>query len=101
MTQIPQKDGFDLHAGVGFSAVDPCGNHLGIVKDQHISRIQVVDHIVKDPVFDGLIPTIQHHQPGTVPWLQRRLGDAVLGKVIVKILCRQGTGRAFVVNHGG
>ena len=63
------------------------GQHPGIVQDQAVTGVQEVRQLVEMVMLPGTGVPVQSHEPGTVPPLQRRLGDQFLRELVVKIAC--------------
>jgi len=66
-------------------AVKSCGNHAGVVDDECIAGLQVVNDIVKMLMENRSRCAIKVHQARMVTGLQGRLRNALLGQVVVKI----------------
>ncbi len=65
--------------------VEPRGDHLGIVQHQAIARAQVAGQVPEHPVFPPPLPPVEHQHPRGGAILERLLGDAVLGQVIIEV----------------
>ena len=63
------------------------GQHPGVVQDQAVAGVQKFRQFIEMVVFPGAGVPVQGHEPGTVPPLQRRLGDQFLRELVVKIAC--------------
>ena len=66
-----------------------CRQHTGVVEYQAVSGIQQIQNVIKMPVTDVPGSPIQGHEPGSVPLLQRCLGNQLLRQIIVKIMSFQ------------
>ena len=86
VAQVPQKQHLH-HAAGGTVPHEPGGQHPGIVHHQTVAGVQIVDDVVKMLMLNFPGFPVQHHQPGTVPPLQRRLGDQLFRQIIPKIMC--------------
>ncbi len=65
------------------------GDDLGIIDDQHVAGVEIVDNIVKMAVRHRSRAPIEHHQARMVARFHRMLRDALLGEVIIKIRRRK------------
>ena len=61
--------------------------HPGIVQDQAVAGVQILRQVVEMPVLHRAGALVQHQQAGAVPPLQRRLGDQLLWKIKIEIMC--------------
>ena len=82
--QVPQQKHLH-HTASGAMTHQPGGQHPGIIHHQAVPRLQVLHNIIKMPVGHFSGPAVQNHQPGSVPPLQRRLGNQLFRQVIVKV----------------
>ena len=71
----------------------------GVVQHETVTGTQVVQNVVKLPVFHRAGILFQDQKTGAVPTGQRRLSDQLRGKLIVKIMCFHGI-PLFVVSIG-
>ena len=83
--QVFQKQNFYRCAGFLFGSVESGRNHAGVVNHQTVSRLQLIQNIIKMQILGGAGDSIQCHQPGMIPLGERCLGDQLLRKIIVKI----------------
>ena len=60
--------------------------HARIVHHQAVARIQQLHDIIKMPVRHRAGLSVERHQPGGVPPLQRRLRNQLLRKLVIKIM---------------
>ena len=65
------------------------GNDLGVVDDQRVALLQIVDDIVKVLMLNGVRVAVEHHQATVIAGLDGVLGDTLLGQIIVKIRGRK------------
>ena len=61
--------------------------HPGIVQDQAVAGVQILRQVVEMPVLHRAGALVQHQKAGAVPPLQRRLGDQLLWKIKIEIMC--------------
>ena len=66
-------------------AVKPGRNDSCFIDDQHIPRIQILNDIPENPVLNGVLFPVNHHQAGTVPGINRFLCNQFLRQVIIEI----------------
>ena len=76
--ELLQQQEFDLRAGILLDAVDTRGDHAGVVDDQTIALVEIVEYIIKTAVLDLIVLTVKHHQSGMIPRFDRRLRDLIL-----------------------
>ena len=80
-----QKDLHRGRAGPRFLAIEPGREHPGVVDDQAVSRPEMLWQIIKMLVPHRASASVQGHEPGMIPLQEGRLGDELLGKIVVKI----------------
>ena len=73
------------HAGILLDAKQAGGDHLGLVDDQGIAGVEVVDDIVEVLMFDLPAVPVVNQQAAVVPGFHGGLGDQLFGKVIVEV----------------
>ena len=76
-----QQDLADAPAGEAFSH-QAGRNHPGVVHHQAVAAAEVVRQIGEAAVLQAVRPPVQHHEPGAVPALQRRLGDELRRQLV-------------------
>ena len=64
----------------------PGGDHLGVIDHHCVTWIQIGWQIKKMPVCPQPIFTVADQHPASIPGIQWRLGDQLLGQIIVKIM---------------
>ena len=79
----------DLHrdACVLLDAQQACRNDPGLVDDQRVPGIQIIDDIVEVPVLNTLICPVIDQQAAVVAGFGRSLGDQLLRELVIKIGC--------------
>ena len=70
-------------------AVDAGGDDLGFVEYQNVARLQIVDDVAENMMFDLSCFAVEQHQTGFIPIRCGCLRDQMRGKIIVKVLCGQ------------
>ena len=85
--QPAQQQELNRPAGTLLHAVQACRDDAGLVDDEHVAGIQIVDHIVKDSVLDGACVSVIDQQAAGIARTGRRLRDQLLRQVVVKIGC--------------
>ena len=60
--QLAQQEDFDLCSGLLLVAIEACGEYFGIVEDEDVVRIEVLDYIFESSVFDRAGCAIDDHQ---------------------------------------
>ena len=58
----------------------------GLVRDQHVARLQVIDDIAEDAVVDGAVAAMEHEQAARIAGFGGRLGDQLIGQVVIKVI---------------
>ena len=78
----------DLHSPAAGNAVahQTGRKDAGIVQNQRVAGLEIVDHVVKMPVLDLSALPAENQQSGAVALLKRRLRDQLRRKLIVKIM---------------
>ena len=78
--------------------VDSCGDDLGIVDDEHIARVYVIEDIVEVLMLYGVFSSVEQHETAMVPLLCGVLCDKLLRQIVVKI-CGEQIGGFFLVDN--
>ena len=68
-----------MRAGVFFDSQETGRYNFCVVNHQAVTRVQVVDDVPEDLVFNTACLFIQYHKPGAAAVLQRILGYQLLG----------------------
>ena len=87
---LPQQKKFYTRSCSVFYPIDPGRQNPGIVGDDQITFIQIINDIIKMPVFYSTVGAVQYEHPRTVARLYGRLRYQFLGKVIIKVACFHG-----------
>lgn len=82
-----EEEELDLTAGIRLVAIEAGGQDPGVVHDQGVARVELVNDVVKAGVGHGLAVPVDDQEAGGIPLLQRCLGNQVLGQVKIKIFC--------------
>ena len=83
--QPTQEQELNRAAGAFLHAVQARGDDAGLVDDQHIAGVQVVDHIAEDFMLNRAGIAMVDEQAAAVARLDGRLRDQLLRQVIIKI----------------
>ena len=70
----------------GLPADEASGHDARLVRDQHVTGLQVIDDVPEDAVLDGAVLAMQGQQAAGVARLGGSLGDQVVGQVVVKVI---------------
>ena len=60
--ELTQQEDLDLCSGLLLVAIEACGENFGIVEDEDVVRIEVLDYIFESSVFDRTGCAIDDHQ---------------------------------------
>ena len=81
-----KQEQFDLGILPAFGvAVQTGGNDLGIVDDQRVALLQIIQNIVKMPMLQRVRVAMHDHQAAVITRLDRMLGNTLLGQIVIKI----------------
>ena len=83
--QFAQQEDLDLGAGLLLVAVEARREDLGIVEDEQILFVEVLDDVLENAVFDGPFGAVDDHQPGFVAVVGRVFGQH-FGRKVVPVL---------------
>ena len=83
--EAPEEQDFHRDAGILLDAEQARGNHAGLINDQRVSRIQVIDNVKEMPVFYGAILPAVNQQAALIPRFHGGLGDQLFRKFIIEI----------------
>ena len=79
--------------------VEPRGNDLGIVDDQHILGADIVEYVIEMLMRDCTARAVDDHQARRVARFGGVLRDLLLRQVVIKILFPQFGRNAFILYH--
>ena len=77
-----EQQQLDLRARVHADAIHPRRKHPAVVEYHHVAGTKVFEQFGKDPMLEPPRLTMHDHQPGTVPRLNRPLGDQFRREVV-------------------
>ena len=69
--QLAQQEDLDLGAGLLLVAVQTGREDLGVVEDEEVLFVEILDDILEDAVFDGAFGAVDDHQARVVPVFRR------------------------------
>ena len=83
--QIPQKQ--DLHCTARRTVAQKSGwQHPGIVHNQAVTRLEIIQNVKKMPVGSLARIAVQNQQPGGIPLQQGSLRDQLFRQIIPKVM---------------
>ncbi len=82
---LVEEEGFDAAAG-GALAEEAGGDDAGVVEDEAIVGMEVLADIVEGAVVDLSGVAVEDEEAGAVAWLDRVLGDAFGGEVVLELV---------------
>ncbi len=72
-------------AGALLYSIHPGRDDSGVVKDEAVTRVQIIYYVVKMTVLDRLFFSVEYHEPAAVALLKRSLRYQLLGKLVIKV----------------
>jgi phosphosulfolactate synthase (CoM biosynthesis protein A) len=81
---LVKEQDFDLALGVLFDPDETGGDDLGVVANQDIARLQIVDDIVKTLVLNRLLFPVDHHETAFIALLNWGLGNQLFRERKIK-----------------
>ena len=88
VAHLLQEENLNLSVVFLIDPEDPGRKDLGLVDDQSISLLQVVDHLMEEFVVDPAALPVQDQKPRMIPLFSRILGDQIFGKRVVVVFQR-------------
>ena len=76
------------------------GHDAGLVGDEQVARLEVVEDVEEVAVLDGAVLAVQHEQAAGVAGLGRGLGDELVGQRVVKVFGAHVRGPSLMAPRG-
>ena len=76
------------------------GHDAGLVGDEQVARLEVVEDVEEAAVLDGAVLAVQHEQAAGVAGLGRGLGDELVGQRVVKVFSAHVRGPSLMAPPG-
>ena len=91
-----EQQGLDHTARAGLATDQSGRHHARLVDDKHVARLDIVDNVAEDAVFDGAAVlqrrprlgtlAVNHQQAARIARLGGSLGDELFRQVVIKII---------------
>ena len=77
--QLFQKQNLSVALGLGFDAKKPSWDNLGVIADENIAFMKIIEDVIEALMLDGLILAVDHQKAAMVTLFHRRLSDKFFG----------------------
>ena len=80
-----QKENLHRNAGVFLHTEQTRGDDLGLVNDQGISRVEIINNIVEVLMLNLSVFPVVYQETAVIPRFHGGLGNQLFGKVVVEV----------------